>query len=469
MQTKVIMSLRHFTSKWSIVTIIVILCSTLPVLAEQASAESTDFTVNTIPEPSTLLLLLLVAGLLLRRLRCVKILCIALLALWVSMPALQTHAAAPIVTNVTAQQQAQPSLLVDIYYDLFDEDGDSQCVMVDVSTNSGQAYNVVASNFTGDVGAGIVTGINKHIVWDPRRDCGIFTCDTVRVKITVDDEMVMIPAGSFNMGNCKHPSEGADNELPVHSVYISAFYIDKYEITKEKWDEVYNWAILNGYSFDTTGSTKTINHPVQMINWYDCAKWCNARSEKEGLIPCYYTESTKTNIYKTGQLNVSNNWVMWDANGYRLPIEAEWEKAARGGAAGYRFPSSDTIAHSQANYYSSDSYSYDVSPTRGYHPDYDDGGEPYTSPVGSFAPNGYGLYDMAGNINEWCWDWHDADYYSSSPANDPLGPSTGVFRVLRGGSWEHRAKFIRCTFRFGFTPGSWYYNHIGFRCVRRTD
>jgi sulfatase modifying factor 1 len=446
-----------------LITIILIFFATLPVFAEQASAESADFTVNTVPEPSALIFIIL-AGFLFRRMRGIKTLCIAFLALWVTVPALQTYAAAPIVTNITAQQQAKPSMLVDIYYDLFDDDGDSQFILVNVSTNSGLAYNVVASNFTGDVGAGIVTGVNKHIVWNAQKDNNSLSSTTVRVKITVDDEMVLIPAGSFDMGDTFN--EGESDELPVHAVFVSAFYIDKFEVTKSKWDDVYTWAIENGYSFERSGTSKATNHPVHTITWYDMVKWCNARSEKEGKTPCYYTDVTKTAVYRTGQLAVVNNWVNWEANGYRLPTEAEWEKAARGGAAGHRFPwsDSDTITHSRANYYSSSSYSYDVSPTRGSHPDYDTGDDLYTSPVGSFAANGYGLYDMAGNVYEWCWDWYGSSYYSSSPGSDPRGSASGPYRVLRGGSWGRSAHRTRCANRSDRAPGSSNYG-LGFRCV----
>jgi formylglycine-generating enzyme required for sulfatase activity len=200
-----------------------------------------------------------------------------------------------------------------------------------------------------------------------------------------------------------------------------------------------------------------------MINWFDMLKWCNARSEQEGRVPAYYTEANQTTVYRSGQVNVQNDWVKWTA-GYRLPTEAEWEKAARGGLSDQRFPWGNTITHSNANYNSDASFAYDISPTRGNHPDYDIGGTPYTSPVGSFAPNGYGLYDMAGNVWEWSWDWFAA--YSSTPQTDPRGAATGTYRVLRGGSWYYdHAASSRVTYRGRLDVPTNRYGHVGFRTI----
>ncbi len=259
--------------------------------------------------------------------------------------------------------------------------------------------------------------------------------------------MALIPAGSFTMGDTF--SEGQSDELPLHSVYVSAFYLDKHAVTKALWDEVLVWANTHGYDLAGIGQGKATNHPVQTVSWYDCVKWCNARSEKAGLVPAYYTSAAQTTVYRTGQINVDNSWVKWN-RGYRLPTEAEWEKAARGGTSGQRFPWGNTITHSLANYYSDASYPYDTSPTRGYHPSFQAGGYPYTSPVGYFAPNGYGLYDMAGNVWHWSWDWYGS--YSSGAQTDPRGPNSGSARVLRGGSWDSTANYCRSAQRYDSDP-----------------
>jgi len=291
-----------------------------------------------------------------------------------------------------------------------------------------------------------------------KMDSTIATLTVIPKQPPAPDGMAMIPAGPFQMG------DSLDGGGGVHTVQVSGFYMDKYEVTKGLWDDVKTWALAHGYTFDNAGSGKAANHPVHTINWYDMVKWCNARSEKEGRVPAYYTSAAQTTVYRTGQVSVQNDWVKWKA-GYRLPTEAEWEKAARGGASGQRYPLGNTITHSQANYYSSSVYAYDISPTRGYHPSYNDGVNPYTSPVGSFAPNGYGLYDMAGNVWEWCWDWYWYGSYSSGSQTDPRGPTSGSGRVVRGGGWSGNAIGCRVAYRNDYGWPDYDDYDIGFRSV----
>ena len=335
----------------------------------------------------------------------------------------------PVVSNVRAQQRGGGSRLVDIRYDAADADGDRLTVNVTL-TDDGAA--IPAASLSGDVGANVRPGTGKQIVWDAGADWSGHLSDNVRATVTADDGrtpavpqgMVRIPGGT---------NSGTDPDFGAYSLTVEAFYMDATEVTKAKWDEVYAWAIAHGYSFDHVGSGKAANHPVHTVSWYDVVKWCNARSEKEGRTPCY---------------NLSTWACDFAANGYRLPTVAEWVYAARGGQSGRRFPWGDTITHSQANYYSSSSYSYDVSPTRGSHPTYATGGYPYTSPAGAFAANGYGLYDMAGNVWEWCND------------------SSGSIRSLRGGSWNIFALYARCGYSYWYYPG-YAYSNFGFRAVCR--
>jgi formylglycine-generating enzyme required for sulfatase activity len=267
----------------------------------------------------------------------------------------------------------------------------------------------------------------------------------------------MIPAGSFEMGD--HFSDGLPEESPVHTVYVSAFYIGRTEVTKALWNEVFAWAVQNGYTDLRMGIGKGPDHPVNSVTWYSAVKWLNAWSEKDGLNPVYRVSGA---VMRRGTNTPEINY---SANGYRLPTEAEWEKAARGGLFGKRFPWGDEITHSEANYNSSNFFAYDVSPTLGRHPDYDDGYSPFTAPVGSFAPNGYGLYDMAGNLWEWCNDWFSNNYYSVSPTYDPNGIASGSSRVVRGGSYG-LANYCRVTHRFHHSPGSSINNSFGFRPAR---
>jgi formylglycine-generating enzyme required for sulfatase activity len=275
--------------------------------------------------------------------------------------------------------------------------------------------------------------------------------------------MVLIAAGEFQMGDQSSPPVGMSGERPVHTVFVSAFFMAKHEVTKELWDDLRVWGLSNGYTDLAAGNgsyaSKGASHPVHSISWYDMVKWCNARSEREGLTPCYTIPGAA--VYKTG--NRDDVVCNWSANGYRLPTEAEWEKAARGGAVGKNFPwGTDTISHSQANFSNDGGETYQNG-TTGYHPLYGVGSEPYTSPVGSFAPNGYRLYDMAGNMWERCWDWYEV--YALAAQTDPRGPSSGSSRVFRGGSWAMSANRCRIAARSISNP-AYTYNGVGFRVAR---
>src|ERR1039457_2829623 len=252
--------------------------------------------------------------------------------------------------------------------------------------------------------------------------------------------MALIPAGSFTIGDTL---DGESDAIPTN-VYVSAFYMDTNLVSSNQWAGVYNYATNHGYSFANAGAGKAANHPVQTVDWFDCVKWCNARSVQAGLAPVYYTDTGMTQVYTNGEVTITN--VNWSANGYRLPTEAEWEKAARGGLSGQRFPWGKVITDNLANYYgSTGSPSYDLGPS-GYNSIGSAGGtSPATSPAGSFAPNGYGLYDMSGNVAAWCWDWYAATPYAGG--TDPRGPVSGSFRVLRGGYWDGTADLARCADR----------------------
>ena len=280
----------------------------------------------------------------------------------------------------------------------------------------------------------------------------------------------LIPAGSFTMGNSI--AEDTDiTDAPIREVTLDAYYIGKYEVTKAEWDEVRTWAASNGYTDLAPGGANnslygedSTNFPIRDVSWYDAIKWCNARSEKEGVTPIYYTDTTQNIIYKTGNIDITNARVKWGANGYRLPTEAEWEKAARGGLNAKRFPLGDTISFEVSNYLSIGGLNYDAAFTSGYRPPSQDVEWPYIWRVGSFGANNYGLYEMAGNLSEWCWDWYGA-YVMGSQA-DPYGVTYGASRVLRGGSWDADARFCRVANRNFDAPTNASFS-IGFRVIRR--
>ncbi len=279
--------------------------------------------------------------------------------------------------------------------------------------------------------------------------------------------MALIPAGSFTIGNSIGDSDITD-AIPTN-VYVSAFYMDINLVTLILWQSVHTYATGVGYSFSNAGAGKATNHPVQTVSWYDCVKWCNARSQQAGLTPVYFTSAGLTQVFTNGDSGTTV-FANWTANGYRLPTEAEWEKAARGGLNGRRFPWGNLISGNQANYVGNTALNYDLGPN-GTNATGLIGGSPFTSPVGSFDVNGYGLYDMAGNVFEWCWDWQGGvPYQAGSPylgGTDPRGPAqTANRKIERGSSWAFgTASFARTAYRTFFNPVN-ATNNIGFRCVK---
>ena len=231
-------------------------------------------------------------------------------------------------------------------------------------------------------------------------------------------KMALIPAGSFEMGDSKdEPEVWMKWSRPVHTVELDAFYMDVHEVTVGQFRK---FVEESGYIYnlwdDVAVFSPTGKHPMIWVTWDDATAYAE--------------------------------WA-----GKRLPTEAEWEYAARGGLSGKRYPWGDGVgvngdrARDYANYKGT-------------------GGKDkweYCAPVGSLKPNGYGLYDMAGNVFELCSDWYDEDYYSNSPLRNPQGPSTGESHVLRGGSWDFSTNDLRVAYRYYYVPTN--ASSFGFRCV----
>ena len=302
-----------------------------------------------------------------------------------------------------------------------------------VDVNGDGVVNTADLEFVGDH----IGRLGEHAA-DVNDDNVVNIADLMLVKNAIGTpvsgvgDMVLIPAGAFQMGS----NRGASNERPVHTVYVDAFYMDKYEVTNAEYKKFVDanpqWQkgriegrFHNGYYLRLwNGNNYPVgkgDHPVVYVSWYAAmayAKWA----------------------------------------GKRLPTEAEWEKAARGGLAGKRYPWGDTIDATKVNYLQNV------------------GG---TTPVGSYPVNGYGLYDMAGNVWEWCLDEYQAGFYAHSPRANPIAGAntitevlnnlsnnnlTNISRVLRGGSWSGDTRFVRVAARAGAPAGTGY--DSGFRCAR---
>jgi sulfatase modifying factor 1 len=266
---------------------------------------------------------------------------------------------------------------------------------------------------------------------------------TYTINAVPPGQMIFVPGGTFTMGDTR--GQGYSDELPTHTVTLNSFYIGKYEVTQAEYSQYMpspNWTSSYGLGD---------NYPAYRVSWYAILKYCNLRSMAEGLTPCY-SISGSTNPADWGEVPTTSNstWnaviCNWNASGYRLPTEAEWEYAARGATNNpdYLYSGSDDI--NAVAWYTNNSGSS-------------------THPVGTKAPNGIGTYDMSGNVWEWCWDWYSSSYYSSSPQDNPTGPASGSFRVIRGGSWISNAYYCTVSNRDDNDAAS-AGNVVGFRICR---
>ncbi len=255
--------------------------------------------------------------------------------------------------------------------------------------------------------------------------------------------MVFIPGSSFLMGDASGTIPYA---LPVRNITVGDFYIESHETPYDLWKTVYDWAVVNGYSFEPqagrNGALGIGTHmPVTNVTWYDVIKWLNARSEKEGLTPVYYTDTAQTLVYRSGRTDPTAAMVNWSANGYRLPTEAEWEKAARAGLSQKVYPwGDDPLSSVRANYNMGTTTSIGVYPAYG------------------------SLYDAAGNVWEWVWDWY-AEGYDPADTDNPKGPAAGSLHVRKGGAYAYPERYIRCAERMG-RPSTYVGVYFGFRAAR---
>ncbi len=251
----------------------------------------------------------------------------------------------------------------------------------------------------------------------------------------------LIPAGAFMLGSPDDDKEAEKDEEPSHRVRISKpFYLGVYEVTQGQYEAVMgnnpSYFSANGGGKDRVAGQSTFRYPVERVSWLEAIQFCNKLSEMKGKKPFYEVDGKEIRVPD------------WNGQGYRLPTEAEWEYACRATA------STPTL------------FSFgDKALELGLYGWFDGNSEQRTHPVGQKRPNGFGLYDMHGNVFEWCWDWYSEGHYNKSAADDPTGPARATSRVIRGGGWSYIPRFIRTAYRSRYTPVN-RGNFLGFRVAR---
>lgn len=324
----------------------------------------------------------------------------------------------PVIRSISLQLGANS---IEITYDLYNSTEEPVSISLECSDDNTDMFDITPISVSGDVGNDISPGSGKHITWNISEDLPGVAPESIRIRLVADSGthvlryipssdgavMVLIPGGTFEMG------DGEKGDEPVHTVQVDDFYMDIHEVTNAQYAEFLN----------ATGHTPPIywddprynapDQPVIGITWYDAIAYCN--------------------------------WA-----GKRLPTEAEWERAARAGLVGYKYPWGNELDRSYANFEGT-----------GGLDQWED-----TAPICSFLPNDFGLFDMIGNAYEWCHDYYDFDYYRDSPIVNPTGPDSGTARVVRGGSCYdgYYPSYLRSANRFEYLPET---NDgiVGFRCV----
>ena len=312
-----------------------------------------------------------------------------------------------------------------------------------VSANEGDVIKIIGNYFGATQGSSKVTfnttDATEYTYWSNLQiECKVPTgVKTGNLTVTVNNlksnafpyriklpiEVVLIPSGSFQMGNTGSMADGMQPETPVHQVTISnSFYMTKYEVQQSLW------VLVMG---SNPSNFKGNDLPVDRVSWYMALDFCNKLSELDGLEKCYS---------EGGSCN-------WSANGWRLPTEAEWEYACKAGSKSNYYNGNNEANLAAAGWYSGNS------------------SESHSS--GQKVPNSFGLYDMLGNQSELCWDW--VGTYSSNSETDPKGPSSGKWKIARGGSWHQPASMCRSSMRGWMDSPDMQSSACGFRIVRRAD